>query len=484
MTTTTSTTSTSTASTSLKTTSIATLLGAGSGIDMAALANNLATAQFEYRNSVLTSKQDKLNTQISSASNIKSQMLALDTSIATLVRAGSLARTPSIANSSVATATLSGTSQPTGTYSLEVSAVAKGQQLASQAYTASTDTVGAGTLTFNFGTVSSSTFTADAAHASVDVTIAAGATLADVASAINASGAGVTAYIANTASGAQLVMKGPEGAANGFTISATEDAANPGLSNLAWTPSSGTGTLTSTAQDAAYSIDGLSYTSASNTITDPVPGVKLQITGTNVGSPTTISFNDPSDSISSTMQDLTDALNEVMSSVNKATAIGGDLATDPGTRALKRSLMQLAGTIVMPNATGAAKTLADLGLSTQRDGTFALDTTRLKATIAADPEGVAAMFTNGLYGVYASVDKIYRSAASSTDTGSLAGSITKFNKQLTQVGEDITKVVDQQEALRARLASQFTTSESRIASLKSTQTMLKSQIDAWNNSSS
>src|SRR3546814_12578013 len=92
--------------------------------------------------------------------------------------------------------------------------------------------------------------------------------------------------------------------------------------------------------------------------------------------------------------------------------------------------MQLAGTTVMPNATGAAKTLADLGLSTQRDGTFTLDTARLTATLASDPEGVAAMFTNGLYGVYATFDKIYRSATSSSNTGSLAGSITKFNKQL------------------------------------------------------
>ncbi|MCJ2178269.1 flagellar filament capping protein FliD [Novosphingobium album (ex Hu et al. 2023)] len=484
MTTTTSTTSTTSASSSLKTTSIATLLGAGSGIDMAALANNLATAQFEYRTSVLTDKQDTLTTKISTASDIKSMLLALDTSLGTLVRSGSLAATPSVANSSVATATLSGTSQPSGTYSLEVSQIAKGQQLASTAYASSTSTTGSGTLTLRFGTVSGSTFTEDTSHTAVDITIDSGDTLADVASAINASGAGVTAYIANTASGAQLVLKGAEGAANGFILEASEDAADPGLSNLAWTPSSGTATLMASAQDAAYTIDGLSYTSASNTITDPVPGVKLQLTGTNVGSPTTISFSDPSDSISSSMQDFTDALNELMTSLNAATAIGGDLATDPGARALKKSLMQMAGSTVMPNATGAAKTLADLGLSTQRDGTFLLDTARLSATIASDPEGVTAMFTNGLYGVYATFDKIYRAAASTTNTGSLAGSITKFNAQLTQAGEDLTKVADQQEALRARLASQFTTSESRITLLKSTQTMLQSQIDAWNNSSS
>ena len=477
-------TTTTSATSSLKTTSIATLLGAGSGIDMAALANNLATAQFEARTATLTDKQDTLTTKISTASNIKSMLLTLDTSLGTLVRSGDLARTPSVANSAVATASLSGTSQPSGTYSLEVSQIAKGQQLASTAYASSASTTGSGTLTLRFGTVSGTSFTEDTSHAAVDITIASGATLADVASAINASGAGVTAYVANTAAGSQLVLKGEEGAANGFVLEAAEDAADPGLSNLAWTPSSGSGTLLATAQDAAYTIDGLSYTSTSNTITDPVPGVTLQLTGTNVGSATTISFSDPSDDIASSMQDFTDALNELMTALNAATAIGGDLATDPGARTLKQSLMKMAGSVVMPNATGAARTMADLGLSTQRDGTFALDTDRLSATIASDPEGVAAMFTNGLYGIYATFDKIYLAAASSTNTGSLTGSINKYNDQLDQIAEDLTDVADQQEAVRARLASQFTVSEARIATLKSTQTMLQNQIDAWNSSSS
>lgn len=467
---------------SLQTTSIATMLGAGSGIDMMALANNLAKAQFEARTARLNDKTDTINTKISSASDIKSMLLGLDTSLGTLVRSGSLSATPSIANSSVATATLSGTSQPKGTFSLEVTDIAKGQQLASTAYSASTDTVGAGTLTLRFGTVSGTTFTEDTGHAAVNITVNTGDTLADVASSINSSGAGVTAYIANTASGAQLVLKGPEGAANGFVLEAAEDVADPGLSNLAWTPSSGSGTLMANAQDAAYSIDGLNYTSASNTINDPVPGLKLQLTGTNSGSPTTISFSNPSDNITSSMRDLTDALNEVMSSLNAATGIGGDLATDPGARALKQSMTRLSGATVMPNATGKAKTLADLGLSIQRDGTFALDTDRLSSTMADDPEGVAAMFTNGLYGVYATINKVYRSATSSTNTNSLAGSITKYNKELTKISENISDFADQQEKLRARLASQFTASEGRIAVLKSTQDMLKNQIDAWNNS--
>jgi len=100
----------------------------------------------------------------------------------------------------------------------------------------------------------------------------------------------------------------------------------------------------------------------------------------------------------------------------------------------------------------------------------------------ADPEGVAAMFTNGIYGVYASVDKVYRNATSTTNPGSLGGSISRYTKQLQQVGEDKTELVEKQETLRASLASRFSKSEARIGQLNSTMSFLENQIAAWNKS--
>lgn len=465
------------------TSSLVTALGGGSGIDMLDLANKLAIAQYADRVARLDDKTTTLETKISSASNIKSMMLALDTSLGNLVRTGDLSRTPSVANSAVASATLSGSTLPKGSYSLEVTQLASNQVLASNAYAASTDTVGSGTLTLRFGTVSGSSFTEDTAHSAVDITIDSGASLADVANAINAADAGVQAYVANTVDGAKLVLKGQDGAAQGFILEAAEDVGDPGLSNLAWNPSSTNGTLLSSAVNASYKIDNLEYTATSNSVKDVIPGVNLQLTGTNIGSPTKVTFSDPSDAITSSMQDLTDALNEVMNELNAATGIGGDLANDAGARALKRSLSGLAGTIIMPNATGAARTLADLGLSTNRDGTFSLDTERLAATMEADPEGVAAMFTNGVYGVYATIDKIYLNTSSTTKLDSLGSSIKKYNAQLTDIADSQAEIADQQEALRARLASQFTVSETRIGMLNSTQAMLESQIAQWNKSS-
>ncbi|PEQ14293.1 flagellar hook protein [Novosphingobium sp. PC22D] len=468
---------------STTTSSLVTALGGGSGIDMLSLANDLATAQFAARNDRLVAKSETLDARISAASNIKSMLYGLSSSLGDRVRVGDLSAQPSVANASVASAGLTGTRQPKGSYSLEVTQLAKAQTLALPAYPAATDTVGSGTLTLRFGTIASGGFTEDTSHAAVGITVAAGATLADVASAINGANAGVSAYVAQTVDGAQLVLKGKDGAANGFILEASEDVADPGLANLAWNPSSTTGQLLSTAVNSAFKVDGLEMTGTSNTVSEAIPGVKLNLTATNIGSPTTVSFSDPSSVITEAMSDLTAALNEIMGELNTATdPLGGELRTDPGARALKRAMSQLAGSVVMPNATGAARTLADLGISTQRDGTYTLDKARLADTIAKDPEGVAAMFTNGLYGVYATVDKIYRSASSTTNTNSLGGSISRYTKQLQQVATDQTELAEKQETLRANLASRFTTSEVRIGQSKSTLTFLQNQIAIWNKS--
>lgn len=465
------------------TSSLVTALGGGSGIDMLDLANKLAQAQFAARSDRLTTRSEALDAKISSASNIKSMLLALDTSLGTLVRSGDLAPTPSVTNASVASSSLTGSTQPKGSYSLEVTALASGQRIASQAYAKATDSVGAGTLTLRFGTVNGTSFSEDTTHAAVDITLASGATLSDAANAINAANAGVQAYVAQTVDGAKLVLKGQEGAANGFVLEATEDSAEPGLAALAWNPATSTGQLLAQASDASFRLDGLDYTASSNSVSDAIPGVKLTLLAANPGNPTTVTFANASSAVASSMQDFTDALNEIMSALNTATGIGAELANDGGARALRRALSGLAGTVIMPDATGAARTLADLGLKTERNGTFTLDTARLQATLAADPDGVNAMFSNGINGVFASVDRIYRDAVSSTNGGSLGGSITRYTKQLSQISEDQSTLAEDQEKLRARLASQFTASETRIGISKSTLAMLENQIAQWNKSS-
>lgn len=469
--------------TSAATSSLITALGAGSGTDMTALANSLAEAQFAAKAQRLTARSETLDRQISTASNLKSMMLSLAASLGERVRAGDLSPQPNLTNGSVAKAALSGSSQPRGSYSLEVASLAAGQVLSSPAYAASTAPVGSGTLTLRFGSTAGSTFTEDTAHSSVSVTIASGATLSDVAAAINATRSGVTAYVAKAADGARLVLKGAGGAVNGFVLEASETPGDPGLSSLAWNPASGApGRLLGEAANAAFSIDGISMTAPSNTVAEAVPGVTLTLTGANPGAAATLSFADPAAAITGAMQDLTAALNEIASEIRAATdPFTGDLSRDSGARQLKQAFATLAGTVVMPNAApGAPRTLADLGLSTQRDGTFALDAKRLTATLKSDPQAAAAMFTNGLYGIYATVDGMARKVSKVSDPGTLAGSVSRYSKLKTQIADDRAKIADRQEALRAQLVKRFAAVDASVGASKSTLTFLQSQIDAWN----
>ena len=247
------------------TSSIITALGAGSGVNMAALASNLAEAQFATRIEQLRTRSDDLQAKISAASDLKSQVTQLASALGERVRAGDLAPTPRVANGAVASVARASGTSPAGNYSLEVFSLAGAQTLAGPVYPAATSTVGAGTLTLRFGAVDGGTFTADAAHDAVDIAIPVGATLKDVANAINAAKTGVSAYVANGADGAQLVLKGAEGANNGFVIEAAETPGQEGLAALAWQPPSGDpARLLTGSADAQFALDGIAMTSPSN----------------------------------------------------------------------------------------------------------------------------------------------------------------------------------------------------------------------------
>lgn len=461
-------------------------LGAGSGIDMVSLASDLADAQFALRNDRLSMRSEVLERQISAASSLKNTLALLAGALGDRVRAGDLAVKPQIANPSVATASSPAGTIGSGSYSLEVLTLARRQTLTSPAFADPAAATGSGTLTIRFGETDGTAFAADPEREALTIDIASGATLADVASAINAKKSGVTAYVAQTAQGAQLVLKGPEGAQSGFVVEATETPGEEGLAALAWNPAAGgdPARLLAASADAQFRLDGLAMTSATNDVGTVAPGLSLKLTGTNAGAPTTIGFPSPVGTIASAMQDIVSALNEVVGELNAATdPHSGDLARDPGARALKKTLSGLSGMVVMPNAPdGAPRTLADLGVAIQRDGTFRLDSTRLQATLDRDPGGVAAMFTTGLYGVYATVDKISRSASSTGDPGSLAGSIARYQSQSADISEEAAKLADQQERLRANMISRFAKADTRIASSQSTLSFLQSQIDAWNSS--
>ncbi len=463
--------------------SIINALGGGSGVDMVKLASDLSAARFATQIQQLERRNETIEARISAAATLKNQLTQLASAMGDRVRTGDLAPSARIGNGAVAAASVASGARPSGAYSLEVTQLASSQVLASNAYASADALVGEGTLTLRFGTVAGAGFTADTNREPVSIEVTADDTATTLANKINAAGTGVTAYVATNAQGAQLVIKGEEGQAGGFVVETSGGTAEPGrLGYLAWNPESNAGQLRQAAADAAFLFDGVEMTASSNVVNGLPGGLSLTLNGTNIGAPTAISFSPKDREITALMNDLVAALNDISAQLKETAApLGGELGNDSGARALKRELSSLSGDIVMPNAgAGEPRTLGDLGVALNRDGTFRLDTQRLAKTLETQPEAAGAMFTVGLYGVYATLDKLGRTMGNSADPGTLGGSIERYSRQQEQVSDKLADIAEQQETLRTQMTKQFAWADRNVALSKSTLSFLEAQLNVWN----
>ncbi|PLK23339.1 flagellar hook protein [Porphyrobacter sp. TH134] len=465
--------------------SIISALGAGSGVDFIKLASDISAASFAVQRDSIAARKTSLEAQISAAGQLRASVTGLAAALGDRIRNGDLAPRGELGNAAVARVSVPPGVSPRGNFALEVTQLAQGQTLLGRSYASRDALVGEGTMTLRFGTVAGASFAPDTARAAIDIAVTATDTLASLSAKINAAtGGAVQAYVATGTGGAQLVMKGREGAANGFVIetAGAGGAAAPGdLSYLGWTPATNAGQLQGTARDAAFRLDGVAMTSPTNRVTGLPGGFTLNLTGTNTGAPTSLNFANNTDAIAGVMSDFVAALNDIAGQVNQLAApLGGELGNDPGARELRRDLARLAGQVVMPGAVdGEPRTLADLGVALNRDGTFRLDTARLNRAIETTPDAVAAMFTTGVSGVFGTIDRFARENTVVTDPGSLGSSLRRFEAQVAASDERLARIAEQQEALRERLTRQFTASERQVAASQSTLTFIRQQVDIW-----
>ena len=457
-------------------------------MDFIQLANDLSDATYAFQRSTLQSRNETLEARISSAAVIRSSLTQLASALGDRMRSGDLSPRVNLGNSSVASVSTTSGITPKGSYSLEVTQLARGQTLASKTYGAASDLVGEGSITIRFGTVDGTSFAEDTGNAALDITVDASDTLTSLAAKISSQSDGrLEAYVANGTNGAQLIIKGQDAAASGFVIEPTSAATSPSavpgdLTYLAWGPASDTGELRQGALDAEFLLDTVAMTSASNTVTGLPEGIGLTLTATNVGAPTTLSFTNDTSAITDFMNDFVAALNDLTGQLGtEAAAFGGTLGNDAGARELKRDLARLTSETVMPGAEeGEPSTLADLGLKITREGNFELDTERLSATLTANPEATAAMFTTGPFGIFATMDRLARDNTLRSNPGSLGGSLVRYEAQIERNEERLSKIADQQESLRARLTTQLVAAERQISGSQSTLSFLEQQIAAWN----
>ncbi|MEG8057444.1 flagellar filament capping protein FliD [Sphingomonas sp. 22L2VL55-3] len=165
--------------------------------------------------------------------------------------------------------------------------------------------------------------------------------------------------------------------------------------------------------------------------------------------------------------------------------ITGNLRADPAAKSLLRSLQALVSKPLVGGAiAGLPRSLSEIGVATNTDGTLRVDSALLAKQLAANPDTIEAMFapsgTNAL-GLSATLTALTTSATS-TVTG-LGASTVRYTAAEADVAKQQDKVTDQSAQLTTRLTQQYASMNSRVSAYKSTQTFLTNQIAAWNKDS-
>ena len=492
MTTTTGTSSTQSVVTSA-TQSLLTSLNTGSGVDTASLVTSLVQAQFAQKNAALAAKADTLTTRVSAAGTLKNTMSNFSLALQTLVKSGSLTTQPVSSNTTaLGVSALPGSKLSGLSRSISVGRLASAQS--ARTTTAVTDrsaVIGSGTFTLTFG---QATYSADgksmtgfSSGASTALTIdVTSASLDDIATAINAQKTGVSAtIITDGQGGSYLSLKGQTGTDQAFTLTATNDPSG-NLAQFNVDPSATGTSLTGSALNAQLTVDGIQVERASNTISDLVDGVKLQLNQVSA-SAITLSSTPPSAALKQAVTDFVDTYNETVAQVTAQTdPKTGPLSTDSAARALLSSLRGLSTVSLSYGvAAGSPNSLAAIGVRTNRDGTLQIDTAALDKAMTDSPDAVEAMFaysSTGINGLSAKLDKIVTSATSVIY--GLGASITSYTAAQSAIEKQKAALTDQSDQMTQRLTQQFASMNSKINAYKSTQTFLDNQIKAWNKSDS
>lgn len=450
-------------------TSIANNLGFGSGINTAALVADLAAASRTPKVQRFDALARANQAKISTLAQARSDLESFADSLAGLASGGTLRSQPVTSDNSAITVT-STPGTLLGSYAGEIviNSLAKAQTIYSGYTGSAIDPIGQGGMTLTVGATNYSINVNDSND-----------NLNGLASAINASGSGVVASVINDAGNFRLVLKGESGAAKAFTLSA-DQGADPGLAQFA----SAAMTAGQTASDAAFTVDGVAYTRATNSFSDVVPGMTISLKKADTLTTIAISSTRPNDVLKQTLGDFVSVFNTLKNDAQSARVANNG---NPALRAFER---QLSAFIAQP-LTGDAniRSLSDVGISTNRDGTIALNNAKLEAALRDFPDAVEAIFNPPRDatrseatdpGIAFALDALRDAAVA--NNGTLEQVRSSLQREADNIAQNRNRMEQREDAYRTRLEKQYAGMDARISALKVTQSYLEQQIKLWNSS--
>lgn len=454
----------------------------------------------------LQADQRTLSLRSATLSDLKSALSALRSKAQALTQAGTLspfqAKAVSSSSATVATATAS-PSALAAVHTLSVSQLAKLSTVVSKQLTGSaTDVVtaegiGAKSVKITYdGTDPATSGTA----VTVNVTLNAGETnntiLTNLATAINNNstlGAKVSASVVNdTATTARLVLTSKQtGQANKVRVADTTGTllSTIGLnSEIASVGTAGGFLYADTVLDAKFTLDGLAITRSSNSVSDVLTGVTINLLGLST-SDVTLTVSADKTSMKASVQAFLDAYNKALkflrertlvkvsattsgaSSTEVNSVIRGPLAGEMTYGSLTSNLRSDAGGSVSSAQTGNPALLADVGITAASDGTLAIsDTTKLDSAIDTKLSGLTDLFasTGGV-----ATRLITRLDGFANSGGMIDGSLSTVTSKANNINKQIATLTDRLGRREAALRKQLLGLQKALSALSAQRFVLQ-----------
>lgn len=450
------------------------LTSATGPLDVQGLVSQLMTVADQPINRMNSQLQvDK--SQISDYGSINSDLTAFQSALNPL-SSGQFINTfkASSSDTNVLSATAT-SSAMAGDYSVTVANLASAQNVAlSSPQASATDSLGnsADTLDFTFGRGSTAT-----------VDISADSSLQQISDAIDAAGIGVSADVVkvdNSTTPYRLVLTGND-VGSGSSFSTSTASGQSGLSFLDFNAASAVDAagnitdkrLTAVAQDANLTVNGLALTSGSNTVSDVINGVSLNLT--QVGT-TSLKVAMDSSAVQAQVQSFVTAYNKVQADATNL--YQGDLKGDFTLVSLQNMFDGvLNAPISGANGTTEVAYLAQVGVSLQKDGSLSLDSAALNTAISNNAAAVSNVFGNSNNDGFAQ-----RFNALVNSFLGPQGLVTTRTTTLNQQVSDQNKQIDQEQTrldtLQAGYLTQYSSLNSALAQMEQTSSSLAAMISS------
>jgi len=346
--------------------------------------------------------------------------------------------------------------------------------------------------------------------------------LTDIATALNGANLGLTATLAGSSGAYYLTVQGDADVVGSdfaiatYTGTVTSDTSSPttvsyglfnstsvSISKPSTAISSGNnywGTTVQSAQDAYLTVDGISITSSSNTVTDAVPGVTLSLIAANgtyssstvSGTAGSIRLTTDTSLAKTKITAFVTAYNDAMTLMDEVTNPKSTLDTYGATLVGNSTIRTLRDTIraftVDDSSTtsGSLSALRDIGIEIDTAGKLTLKETTLDSVLASSYSDVITMLTGDQEAL-----SEYDTTTDAGFSGDLSRSIFKMiasygtvsvesrnaSTRIIKYQDDLAALEERMKKLLERYTQQFATMDSIVGNTKSTQTGLTSSFD-------